>query len=878
MTDTIEAVLEVTMDKDPRRSGVVQRHRQVDRWCRVAIVIFMLSTASDAAANLLYVTSGEADDGVQVIDLFSNHVIDTVATGPGTVPIGLKLDPSARTLYVVNGYLEVPGCTSICYLDRTRGSVAVIDTATRTLSALIQLNNRPGLGAINPTGTRFYVSVNGTGGDQIVVIDTATNSIVDRFPTGPIPQNVAVHPSGDRLYVWTFMNGIQVFDTATDSLQATLLSNAYYFPIGALTFNQGGSLLYVNDHEAGTGFLSAIDTDTDLSSNAVVASAIGDLAVDAFGRRVYSVDLNGVVMYDSTSLVQLGTAGDARFPAFGSPLLIDPSGTTAYVETTGPFGSLPAEGISVVNLATGPGAIIPLPTKASLEITRQMASDADPRTGADLTAAFGFIDITVDPATTDVGGTLTFSPGAARIFGTTVDLHNSVGIVGLTGTMGGSNGLGSQLTLTGTGTGLSFQATGTLNCPPDAGCTDPSRSEQVNAVLQNIAGSVLPVVPLAGPLYTIEATCQFGWVGNLQHYTGTFILHAGWPTNMPAGSGVTVTSGMINDNNNTPYVTQVDVTFSGGTSGGTAFITPSWGNGPLPSNFRVGSIPVEIFTDASTVTPPILVCFHYGSTDPSSLTIEHFVNGTWVSLPTVPSGGNFASGKVCATVDSLSPFALGTFVSEDDGFVPPDNTSATCEATLDGALAGLSAKIAHCEVTTANAIVKGKPSALATCEEMARAVFDIKVGARSGCPQCVLDHAPVLADQVRTLMDTDLSAAAYCNGRGGIPFGGAHLGLIDTAPDIRTCEEQAMKFAGKLYHDVAMCHGRRAKAAQKGRAFDEELCESSAQRTFETKMLPACSFLPCIANNVLPLERRIEALVDGTSAEVHCAGSVPFGD
>jgi hypothetical protein len=118
----------------------------------------------------------------------------------------------------------------------------------------------------------------------------------------------------------------------------------------------------------------------------------------------------------------------------------------------------------------------------------------------------------------------------------------------------------------------------------------------------------------------------------------------------PAGSNIAVQLG------------GTSLTFSGVTSGGTTTVTPIPPNsaGTAPGGFALGNLAFEIQTTA-TVTPPITVCFTVPDTSAptqtafEALVILHNENGVFVDRTV---SRNFATRQICASVNSLSPFAL----------------------------------------------------------------------------------------------------------------------------------------------------------------------------------------------------------------------------
>ena len=63
---------------------------------------------------------------------------------------------------------------------------------------MIKVGSSPSAIAINPAGTRLYVS-NG-GSSTVSVINTATNIEITRVTVGWQPSGLAVSPDGTRLY------------------------------------------------------------------------------------------------------------------------------------------------------------------------------------------------------------------------------------------------------------------------------------------------------------------------------------------------------------------------------------------------------------------------------------------------------------------------------------------------------------------------------------------------------------------------------------------------------------------------------------------------------------------------------------------------------
>ena len=108
------------------------------------------------------------------------------------------------------------------YITNSMAStVSVIDTATNSVTATINVGDVPYGVAINPSGTSVYVTNNN--GVTVSVIDTATNSVTATIPVGLEPGGVAVNPSGTSVYVANYKsNTVSVIETATNNVTATI--------------------------------------------------------------------------------------------------------------------------------------------------------------------------------------------------------------------------------------------------------------------------------------------------------------------------------------------------------------------------------------------------------------------------------------------------------------------------------------------------------------------------------------------------------------------------------------------------------------------------------------------------------------------------------
>ena len=110
-------------------------------------------------------------------------VISTVPVG--SAPVGVTVNPAGTRVYVANAVSE---------------TVSVIDTSTNTVIAVIAgFGSTPYNLVVSPDGARLYVAVNQ--GGFLSVVDTATNTISGNGPAGRWPFGIALNPAGTRAYI-----------------------------------------------------------------------------------------------------------------------------------------------------------------------------------------------------------------------------------------------------------------------------------------------------------------------------------------------------------------------------------------------------------------------------------------------------------------------------------------------------------------------------------------------------------------------------------------------------------------------------------------------------------------------------------------------------
>jgi YVTN family beta-propeller protein len=211
---------------------------------------------------------------------------------------------------------------------------ATTGQATATLSVPVVNEIVP-----RPDGTRVFV-INNAG--DVRVVDPATGTQVASVNLGAPLGRATLNAAGTRLYIRSFaVSAVFVVDTAGPSLVATVPVGS--LPLEPVLTGDGQKVLVVNQ---GSNTVSLIDTTT----NAVTATlspggSLFDLATNPAAARAYVADLSGnrVIVIDTASDTVLGDI----------PLLASPNGLTVSADGARLFVSQGASGIvSVVDTQT----------------------------------------------------------------------------------------------------------------------------------------------------------------------------------------------------------------------------------------------------------------------------------------------------------------------------------------------------------------------------------------------------------------------------------------------------------------------------------------------------------------------------------------------
>jgi len=169
----------------------------------------------------------------------------------------------ALTFFVL---VSIAGATPYAYItNEGSNTVSVIDTATNSVAATVNVGNYPYGVAISPDGNMVYVTdyaiANGVYGLSVSVIDTSRNSVIATWPTFDTmasPRGVAVSPDEAKLYVTNAYNRIYAFDTTTNKVIAN--SSGGSCPVGvAITPDRTKAYVTYSDED----YVGIFDTVSD---------------------------------------------------------------------------------------------------------------------------------------------------------------------------------------------------------------------------------------------------------------------------------------------------------------------------------------------------------------------------------------------------------------------------------------------------------------------------------------------------------------------------------------------------------------------------------------------------------------------------------------
>ncbi len=206
-----------------------------------------LAPGGERAAVVL---SGWREQGVQIVDINSHHVLQTLPQEAAF--FGIAFSANGKEVYVSGGNSDFVYCYSwkdgIATLDR---KIALAEHKARAPGS-----RYPAGIAVSRRGNFLYVAENMS--DDLAIVDVATSRVVKRLPTDHYPFAVEAAPN-DKVYVSAWgADTISIFQTRVDGT----LKTAGKLRVGprpsALLSNASGSRLFVA--LAATDQVATVDT------------------------------------------------------------------------------------------------------------------------------------------------------------------------------------------------------------------------------------------------------------------------------------------------------------------------------------------------------------------------------------------------------------------------------------------------------------------------------------------------------------------------------------------------------------------------------------------------------------------------------------------
>jgi serine/threonine-protein kinase len=288
--------------------------------------------------NFAYVTNTDSGE-VQVIDTADDKLSGTIKItqrGQGQ-PQFVSFSPDGKTAYV-----------SVYSTNRQVHYVAFVDTASRMVTATVQVNNfQPGPSATSPDGRDLYVAnhnMNPTDmtkdTNAVDVIDTTSRKLTDTIPVSPNPHGIVFAKGGQQFYVTDHMAGqVTLVNAKTNGVVKEIKVGVA--PHG-IAISPDGSTLAVTSFGERQVFLVSTATTRQVATIQVGSNPLG-ITYSPDGRYLFTADNGGgtVTVIDAASQRVIATIKTGNSP---TSVTVLPNGRQAYVADQG------AGNIAILNI------------------------------------------------------------------------------------------------------------------------------------------------------------------------------------------------------------------------------------------------------------------------------------------------------------------------------------------------------------------------------------------------------------------------------------------------------------------------------------------------------------------------------------------------
>jgi PQQ-dependent catabolism-associated beta-propeller protein len=251
--------------------------------------------------TLLYVACGD-DDAIDVIDVATLEVIDSIPTGPS--PEVFAFSPDESQIFVSN---------------EEDSTMEIIDVATKTVVERIATGAEPE-GVINSVDGQ-YIFVTSEVADMVHVVDRAKAAVIKNIIVGTRPRRFVVTPAGADLWVSDELSSeVHVIDVATLEIKTVLSFVPPGFrpedvtPVG-MAVTRDGSKVIVTLGRA--NHVAIVDARTfDVLQYVLVGSRAWDVALTADEKTAYVANglSDDITVVDMVSMAPVQSLPVGRTP------------------------------------------------------------------------------------------------------------------------------------------------------------------------------------------------------------------------------------------------------------------------------------------------------------------------------------------------------------------------------------------------------------------------------------------------------------------------------------------------------------------------------------------------------------------------------------
>jgi PQQ-dependent catabolism-associated beta-propeller protein len=253
------------------------------------------------AHTFLYVACGD-DDVIDVIDVATLQVVDSIPTGPS--PEIFVFSPDETQIFVSN---------------EEDSTMEMIDVASKTVIDRVATGAEPE-GVINSVDGK-YVFVTSEVADMVHVIDRAKSAVVKNIIVGTRPRRFVVTPDGSELWVSDELSSeIHVIDIATLTIKDALSFVPPGFraedvtPVGMAVTKDGSKILITLGR---ANHLAIIDSKThEILTYALVGSRAWDVDLASDEKTAYVTNglSDDITIIDMDSMTPIQSLSVGRTP------------------------------------------------------------------------------------------------------------------------------------------------------------------------------------------------------------------------------------------------------------------------------------------------------------------------------------------------------------------------------------------------------------------------------------------------------------------------------------------------------------------------------------------------------------------------------------